>query len=109
MSTFVTNGIKKSMAKRSIKLPLLLLAMVMGSTLLVSVVHADACTYREAIMALEKGNAVRGMALMRMASRDGDRRAESYLQDKEFVAELPVFVEISAPLKTASINLRDTQ
>lgn len=41
--------------------------------------HAGACTYREAIMALEQGNAVRGMALMRMASRDGDGRATSYL------------------------------
>lgn len=41
--------------------------------------HADACTYREAIMALEQGNAVRGMALMRMASRDGDSRAIGFL------------------------------
>jgi hypothetical protein len=42
-------------------------------------VWAEACTYREALMALEQGNSVRGLALMRMARRDGDRRAEDYL------------------------------
>lgn len=42
-------------------------------------VLAEACTYREALMALEQGNAVRGMALMRMAGLDGDHRADVYL------------------------------
>jgi hypothetical protein len=42
-------------------------------------VQASACTYREAIMALERGNTTRGMALMRMANRDGDKRAGDYL------------------------------
>ncbi|MCK4963310.1 MAG: hypothetical protein KAS19_12525 [Anaerolineales bacterium] len=59
---------------------LLLLLLVSGSAL------AGACTYREAIMALEQGNTVRGMALMRMANRDGDERASRYLAmgDRQF-------------------------
>jgi hypothetical protein len=52
--------------------------------------QAGACTYREAIMAMERGNTVRGIALMRMASRDGDDRAIRYLVrragDKEILA-----------------------
>lgn len=58
---------------------LLLLAGVSGS-----VYSAGACTYREAIMALEQGNTVRGMALMRMAHRDGDERASQFLVKKDF-------------------------
>ena len=50
----------------------LLLLLASGSAL------AGACTYREAVMALEQGNTIRGMALMRMASRDGDERASHY-------------------------------
>lgn len=41
-----------------------------------------ACTYREAIMALERGNTVRGMTLMQMAQRDGDNRASQFLAGK---------------------------
>ncbi len=89
---------------RSYRLPLLVLTVLVGSLLLVSEARAEACTYREAIMALEKGNSVRGMALMRMANQDGDRRAASYLRDREFVAGLPVIVQPSTPLKTASIS-----
>ena len=55
----------------------LLLTMVSGS-----VYSAGACTYREAIMALEQGNMVRGMTLMRMAHHDGDERASSFLAGK---------------------------
>lgn len=40
---------------------------------------AGACTYREALMAMERNNTVRGMALMRMASADGDVRATAFL------------------------------
>ncbi len=40
---------------------------------------AGACSYREGIMALQQGNAIRGLALLRMASRDGDPRASLYL------------------------------
>ena len=60
----------------------LLLAGMSGS-----VYSAGACTYREAIMALERGNAVRGMALMRMAQRDGDDRASQFLAKKDFPVE----------------------
>lgn len=40
---------------------------------------AESCAYREGIMALQQGNPVRGMALLRMASRDGDARASQAL------------------------------
>lgn len=38
-------------------------------------VYAEACTYSEAILALQHGNQVRAQALLRMAARDGDQRA----------------------------------
>ncbi len=44
-----------------------------------SPVLAGACSYREGIMALQQGNPIRGMALLRMARRDGDPRAGLYL------------------------------
>ena len=70
------------------------------------VAWAEACTYREAIMALEQGNALRGMALMRMASRDGDQRASQYLDEKDHViAEAPV----NDSLRQASIVSRPRQ
>jgi len=53
-------------------------------------------------MALENGNAVRGLALMRMASREGDRRAERYLQGQNYVAGGPVFVEAKQLLTLAA-------
>ncbi|MCF6209781.1 MAG: hypothetical protein L3J88_09325 [Gammaproteobacteria bacterium] len=60
---------------------------------------AGACSYREAIMALQQGNPVRGMALLRMARRDGDLRASLYLaalqadDDKRFrQASVPLAV-----------------
>lgn len=40
----------------------------------------QACTWSEALLALERGNQVRGMALMKMAARDGDTRAVAWLQ-----------------------------
>lgn len=74
------------MLKRAQKITLLiLLAVVSGS-----VYAGGACTYREAIMALERGNAVRGMALMRMAYRDGDDRASQYLAKNDLPVENPV-------------------
>ena len=47
-------------------------------------VSAEACSYREAMMALEQGNMIRGMALMRMASRDGDLRATNFLREQDY-------------------------
>lgn len=35
-------------------------------------------------MALERGNSVRGMALMRMAQRDGDIRASQFLAKQDY-------------------------
>jgi len=92
---------------RRVKTILFLLLILVGGPLHVGAVSADACTYGEAIMALEKGNAVRGMALMRMASRDGDSRAEDYLRgqdyrEQNYVAELPVFARNRQPLSVAS-------
>ena len=55
---------------------------ILISTLLASGAHA-ACTYNEAIMALNNGNLVRGQALMRMAARDGDQRAMHFLASYE--------------------------
>jgi len=39
-------------------------------------VHAEACSYDEAILALQHGNALRAHALLQMAARDGDKRAQ---------------------------------
>ena len=41
--------------------------------------YAEACSYNEAILALKGGNEIRGMALLNMAARDGDKRAVKYL------------------------------
>ncbi len=46
---------------------------------LAATAQAESCSYSEAIMALQQGNTVRGMALLRMASRDGDPRATRHL------------------------------
>ncbi len=76
--------------------------LLMAGAFAASPAVAGACTYREAIMALERGNAVRGMTLMRMASRDGDPRAAAYLREKDFTADTPVFARLPQPLRTAS-------
>lgn len=39
-------------------------------------VHAEACSYDEAILALQRGNTVRAHALLKMAASDGDKRAQ---------------------------------
>ena len=87
----------------TIRLSKLALAFLASGVLLVGEVYADACTYGEAVMALKQGNAVRGLALMRMASRDGDRRAERYLRSQDAVAILPAIAPTELSLKTASI------
>ena len=63
--------------------PLLFLLGFSGQTL------AEACSYREGIMALQQGNQIRGMALLRMASRDGDLRASLYLASLQGSDEKP--------------------
>jgi len=65
------------------------LPAVMLSVLFSASVMAEACTYREAIMAFERGNDVRGMVLMQMAGRDGDVRATNYLA-QSFQRQEPV-------------------
>lgn len=55
------------------------LACILTLGAVVTHAYAGACTYDEAILALKQGNAVRGMALLAMASRDGDQRATTYL------------------------------
>jgi len=64
--------------------PLILLVLLFGLSAQAS---AASCSYREAIMALQQGNQVRGMALLRMASRDGDLRASRYLASLQADAE----------------------
>ena len=51
---------------------------------------AEACTYSEAKLALQNGNQIRGLSLMKMAANDGDSRAISFLsrQDEKQVAKL---------------------
>jgi len=85
-----------------LKTALLALLVLVGSLPGISEVYAGSCAYREAMMALEKGNAVRGLALMRMASRDGDWRAGRYLQEQNYVTGLPVLVKTKRPLTLAS-------
>ena len=46
-----------------------------AATIAAFAVHAEACTYNEALMAFQQGNTVRGQALLRMAAKDGDQRA----------------------------------
>jgi hypothetical protein len=60
------------------------IVLLLTSVLGINNALAEACTYREALMALERGNVDRGLALMRMASRDGDQRAESYLREQDY-------------------------
>ena len=67
-------------------------------------VMAEACSYREAIMAFERGNDVRGMVLMRMANRDGDVRATEYLA-QSFRRQEPVLsATTTTPSLTASVK-----
>jgi len=40
---------------------------------------AEACTYNEAKLALERGNQIRGLSLMEIAAKDGDKRAAQYI------------------------------
>jgi len=41
---------------------------------------AEACTYKDGILAFEQNNPKRGMALMIMAANDRDLRAEKFLK-----------------------------
>jgi hypothetical protein len=54
---------------------LLKVTLFVNSALCASLVNAEACTYNEALMAFQKGNTVRGQALLTMAVKDGDQRA----------------------------------
>ncbi len=97
---------QKSLTKPPLKLTLLALLVVVGSLTGLSEVYAGSgsCAYQEAIMAMEKGNEVRGLALMRIASRDGDHRAQSYLREQDYMTELPVLVKARQPLSLAGIS-----
>lgn len=48
--------------------------------------HA-ACTYKEAVMAFNSGNLIRGQALMKMAANDGDQRAVHFLNSIELASD----------------------
>ena len=63
--------------------PIIASCAVLISVLLASSANAEACTYNEAMMALNNGNLVRGQTLMRMAARDGDQRAMVFLASLE--------------------------
>ncbi len=42
-------------------------------------VSAEACTYKDGLLAYEQNNKVRAETLLTMAMRDGDKRAELFL------------------------------
>ncbi len=67
-----------------------------------SPVLAGACSYREGIMALQQGNPIRGMALLRMARRDGDPRASLYLASLQASADK----QASVPLAVLSKSMQ---
>lgn len=99
-----TPGMRLTTLVRSLRGVGFLLAMTLAS----GAVFAEACTYREALMALEQDNALRGMALMRMAQRDGDQRASDYLARydrgaERFVLSKPIPVQPVAG-RFASVN-----
>ncbi len=93
---------QKLSLKAPLKIAILALFLLVGGLTGVGTVYAGSCTYGEAMMALEKGNTVRGLVLMRMASRDGDQRAERYLREQDSVAGLSVPVTTQLTLATAS-------
>ena len=58
------------------------LSMIISAVLLFALLAFNvqaACTYNGAVMAYNSGNLLRGHALMKMAARDGDRRAVQFL------------------------------
>ncbi|MDH5327360.1 MAG: hypothetical protein OEZ68_01140 [Gammaproteobacteria bacterium] len=57
------------------------LMVLLFSLLVAGSAFAEACSYREAMIAYENGNKVRGDALMRMAANDGDVRAQTFLHN----------------------------
>lgn len=98
---------RKLSMKPPLKIALLVLLVLVVSLPGTREVYAGSCAYGEAMMALEKGNTIRGLALMRMASREGDRRAENYLREQDYdVAELPAFVKGPRLLSLASSSAR---
>ncbi len=82
--------------------PFLVIASLLLLSALGTPVLAGACSYSEAIMALQQGNQVRGMALLRMASRDGDPRASRYLASLRATDDKPA----SAPLTVIARSAR---
>ena len=63
------------------------------------------CSYREGIMALQQGNSIRGLALLRMASRDGDPRANLYLAALQAGDDKRIR-QISAPLAVVAKSMQ---
>jgi len=62
--------------------------------------YAEACTYGEAVIALQQGNTTRGVALMTMAAKDGDQRALKYLASDPYpdkVAAIPLVTVTKQP------------
>ncbi len=67
--------------------------------------HGEACTYDEALMALQNGNLIRAHTLMRMAARDGDRRALHYLANTGLPSPLAKIPEEKAPSRQTGKTL----
>ena len=86
-----------------LKTVLFTMALLAGGVPGVSLAGAQGCSYGEARMALENGNAVRGLALMRMANRDGDPRAEAFLRKQDYALAQPV-LKLPLTLTSASAS-----
>lgn len=54
----------------------------------VPMASAEACTYKDGLLAYEQNNRVRAETLLTMAMRDGDKRAELFLA-KHFASKEP--------------------
>ncbi|NOX76747.1 MAG: hypothetical protein GXP17_09100 [Gammaproteobacteria bacterium] len=74
---------------------IVLAALGIAASVSTGTMAAGACTYGEALMALERNNTVRAMALMRMASADGDARATAFLARRDQVPTVLAQVRLS--------------
>jgi len=63
--------------------------------------YAEACSYDEAILAMQRGNTMRAEALLRMAARDGDLRATRLMAKLHIDPADPVGKRATEPVQIA--------
>lgn len=86
--------------------PVIKICIAIVFALSVSNVYAEACTYSEAMMALNNGNLVRGQALMKMAARDGDTRAVTFIT--AFANSMDQSNDVGQALRDTLVKLEDS-